>query len=95
MGTFLFNDDNGLGVFFGFVPNVPKLFERYPEESLLHQVDECCLFIRFCNDLARTWCRLVEGTGKAAAVLLGWRRLCYPFASRDGGHGLRVPPGVL
>lgn len=71
LGTHLFNDDKWLGLFFGFVPNVPKILERYLEESLLHQVAECCLFIRFCNDLARTWCRLVEGTGKAAAVLLG------------------------
>ncbi|MDH0362525.1 hypothetical protein N5J23_08925 [Comamonas aquatica] len=34
LGTLLFNGGNGLGVIFGFVPNVPKIFERYPEESL-------------------------------------------------------------
>lgn len=34
LGTHLFNDDKGLGLFFGFVPNVPKILERYPEESL-------------------------------------------------------------
>lgn len=33
MGTFLFNDDNGLSAVFAFVPNVPKIFGQYPEES--------------------------------------------------------------
>lgn len=32
LGTLLFNNDNGLRVFFAFVPNVPKIFCRYPEQ---------------------------------------------------------------
>lgn len=43
LGTYFINDDNDLGVVFAFVPNVPKIFERYPEESSLHGGDD--LFI--------------------------------------------------
>lgn len=32
LGTLLFNNDNGLGMFSAFVPNVPKIFGRYPEQ---------------------------------------------------------------
>lgn len=44
LGTDFINNDNGLGVVFAFVPNVPKIFERYPEESARHAVDD--LFIK-------------------------------------------------
>lgn len=34
LGTVLFNDDNGLGSYFRFVPSVPKIFGHIPRGSL-------------------------------------------------------------
>lgn len=48
-GTHLFNDGKGLSLFFGFVPNVPKIFERYPEESLQRGATARPFVMRFRN----------------------------------------------